>query len=75
MPDLAAGQKPFHRPRFILSTNAEQRRLCFGKLAQFLHLVDDDAVFRLVLFTLHSALGLVALFLLPRLFLLAFSKS
>jgi hypothetical protein len=43
-------------------------------LPQFLHLVDDYA-FRLVLFPLHPALGLVALLLLSRLFFLAFIKS
>src|SRR3989442_10332407 len=43
-------------------------------LAQFLHLIDNRA-FWLVLLALHPALSLVALFLLSRLFLLAFSKS
>jgi hypothetical protein len=73
-PGLAARDKRIHRPRFVLRPNAEQRRLRLGKLPQFLHLVNDGA-FRLVLLALHSALGLVALFLLSRLFLLAFSKS
>ena len=59
---------------FVLTTDAEQRRLRFGKLPQFLHLIDNRA-FRLVLFALNPALGLVALFLLARLFLLAFSKG
>jgi hypothetical protein len=44
-------------------------------LAQFLHFVDDDSVFRFIFFTLDPALGFIALFLLPRLFFLAFSKS
>lgn len=43
-------------------------------LAQFLHLINDNA-FRLILFTLNSALSLLALFLLTRLFLLTFIKS
>src|SRR6266536_3073476 len=43
-------------------------------LSEFLHLVDHSTL-RLVLLTLHPALGLVALFLLSRLFFLAFSKS
>ena len=49
------------------------RRLRLGMLAHFLHLVDNGA-FRLVLLALAPALRLIALFLLPRLFLLAFGK-
>src|SRR5450631_3313812 len=72
-PDLAAREKRL-RTGLIFRPDAEQRRLRFGKLSQFLHLVHHSAL-RLVLFTLHPALCLLALFLLPGLFFLAFSKS
>jgi hypothetical protein len=73
-PGFEAGDKHFRRTGLVFRADAKQRCLCFGMLAEFLHLVDDTA-FRLVLFPLDPALGLLALFLLARLFFLAFSKS
>src|SRR4051794_17558172 len=64
-----------HRSRFLVfHPDAKQSGLCFGMFPQFLHLVDDDSVFRLIFLALYPALGFVALFLLARLLFLSFSK-
>jgi len=59
---------------FLNGYAAEQRRLGRRMFPKLLHFVDHGA-FRLLLLALHPALGFVPLFLLSRLFFLAFSKS
>jgi hypothetical protein len=73
--DLAQERGGQYGVGFVFDADAEQRGLCFGVLAEFLHLVDYYTFFRLILFALISALGFIFLFLLASLFFLAFSKS